>query len=143
MGSYHGKAGFDTFTHYKSIVNKKTWMDLPVRYQLPESSESFLKLFSDKKSDIPVIIPVPQPGIMPDYFYISSSFLYLDTASSASARKDREPKITITSSSRACSIVLLTADRILSAASTEGFIFSTVSFSFFAESAWDYPGSPL
>lgn len=33
MGSYHGKAGFDTFTHYKSIVNKKTWLDLPMRYQ--------------------------------------------------------------------------------------------------------------
>ena len=33
MGSYHGKTGFDTFSHYKSIVNKKTWMDLPMRYQ--------------------------------------------------------------------------------------------------------------
>lgn len=33
MGSYHGKAGFDTFTHYKSIVDKKTWLDLPMRYQ--------------------------------------------------------------------------------------------------------------
>lgn len=33
MGAYHGKAGFDTFTHYKSIVDKKTWMDLPMRYQ--------------------------------------------------------------------------------------------------------------
>ncbi|MEG0829314.1 MAG: aldehyde dehydrogenase [Anaerovoracaceae bacterium] len=33
MGSYHGKVGFDTFTHYKSIVDKKTWLDLPFRYQ--------------------------------------------------------------------------------------------------------------
>ena len=33
MGEYHGKAGFDTFTHYKSIVDKKTWLDLPMRYQ--------------------------------------------------------------------------------------------------------------
>ncbi|MDO4976257.1 MAG: aldehyde dehydrogenase [Eubacteriales bacterium] len=33
MGSYHGKTGFDTFTHYKSIVDKKTFMDLPMRYQ--------------------------------------------------------------------------------------------------------------
>lgn len=33
MGSYHGKEGFRTFTHYKSIVDKKTWMDLPMRYQ--------------------------------------------------------------------------------------------------------------
>ena len=33
MGSYHGKAGFDTFSHHKSIVDKKTWIDLPMRYQ--------------------------------------------------------------------------------------------------------------
>ena len=33
MGCYHGKAGFDAFSHTKSIVDKKTWMDLPMRYQ--------------------------------------------------------------------------------------------------------------
>ena len=33
MGAYHGKTGFDTFTHYKSIVDKKTWIDFPMRYQ--------------------------------------------------------------------------------------------------------------
>ena len=33
MGSYHGKDGFNTFSHYKSIVDKKTWIDLPMRYQ--------------------------------------------------------------------------------------------------------------
>ena len=33
MGAYHGKRGFDAFTHYKSIVDKKTWLDLPMRYQ--------------------------------------------------------------------------------------------------------------
>ena len=33
MGSYHGKDGFRTFSHYKSIVDKKTWLDLPIRYQ--------------------------------------------------------------------------------------------------------------
>ncbi len=33
MGAYHGKAGFDCFTHYKSIVNKSTKIDLPMRYQ--------------------------------------------------------------------------------------------------------------
>lgn len=33
MGSYHGKNGFDTFSHKKSIVDKKTWLDLPMRYQ--------------------------------------------------------------------------------------------------------------
>ncbi len=33
MGAYHGKAGFDTFSHRKSIVRKETWLDLPMRYQ--------------------------------------------------------------------------------------------------------------
>ena len=33
MGAYHGKAGFDAFSHTKSIVDKKTWVDMPVRYQ--------------------------------------------------------------------------------------------------------------
>ena len=33
MGAYHGKRGFDAFTHYKSVVDKKTWLDLPMRYQ--------------------------------------------------------------------------------------------------------------
>ena len=33
MGAYHGKAGFDTFTHYKSLVHKKAHPDLPLRYQ--------------------------------------------------------------------------------------------------------------
>ena len=33
MGAYHGKEGFEVFSHTKSIVDKKTWMDLPMRYQ--------------------------------------------------------------------------------------------------------------
>ncbi len=33
MGSYHGEQGFNAFSHIKSIVNKKTWVDLPIRYQ--------------------------------------------------------------------------------------------------------------
>ena len=33
MGSYHGRAGFDTFSHKKSILDKKQWLDLPMRYQ--------------------------------------------------------------------------------------------------------------
>ena len=33
MGGYHGKRGFEAFSHEKSIVDKKTWMDLPMRYQ--------------------------------------------------------------------------------------------------------------
>ena len=47
MGSYHGKAGFDAFSHRKSIVNKKTWIDLPMRYQPYKSkfNEKLLHFF--------------------------------------------------------------------------------------------------
>lgn len=43
MGAYHGKDGFDAFSHYKSIVDKKTWLDLPMRYQ-PFGSKFYEKL---------------------------------------------------------------------------------------------------
>ena len=33
MGAYHGRVGFDAFSHTKSIVDKKTFLDLPMRYQ--------------------------------------------------------------------------------------------------------------
>jgi aldehyde dehydrogenase (NAD+) len=33
MGSYHGKASFDTFTHFKSIVDKRMWPDPSLRYR--------------------------------------------------------------------------------------------------------------
>jgi len=32
MGNYHGKAGFDCFSHHKSILRKPTWMELPLKY---------------------------------------------------------------------------------------------------------------
>ena len=32
IGSYHGKASFDTFSHYKSVLNKGLWFDLKFRY---------------------------------------------------------------------------------------------------------------
>ena len=46
MGAYHGKAGFDAFSHRKSIVNHKTWLDLPLRYQ-PDSpwAQKLIRLF--------------------------------------------------------------------------------------------------
>lgn len=31
MGAYHGKVGFDCFTHYKSTLRKGTWFELSVR----------------------------------------------------------------------------------------------------------------
>lgn len=45
MGSYHGKLSFDTFTHYRSIVKKYNWIDLPVRYH-PYSEKKFRMLKS-------------------------------------------------------------------------------------------------
>lgn len=46
MGSYHGKWGFDTFTHYKSIVDKKIFLDLPMRYQpYNEMKDKLIRLF--------------------------------------------------------------------------------------------------
>ena len=47
MGSYHGKDGFDAFSHYKSVVDKKLWLDLPMRYQPYKSklNERLLQIF--------------------------------------------------------------------------------------------------
>ena len=43
MGAYHGKTGFDAFSYHKSIVDKKTNIDLPIRY-CPYKKESYKKL---------------------------------------------------------------------------------------------------
>ncbi len=32
MGSYHGKAGFEAFSHYKTILNKPSWFELFLKY---------------------------------------------------------------------------------------------------------------
>lgn len=47
MGSYHGRAGFEAFSHTKSIVDKKTWLDLPMRYQpyTNKTYEGLLRFF--------------------------------------------------------------------------------------------------
>lgn len=46
MGSYHGKTGFDTFTHEKSIVEKSSFIDLPMRYQpYTKKHEKLLRKF--------------------------------------------------------------------------------------------------
>jgi aldehyde dehydrogenase (NAD+) len=46
MGNYHGKGSFDTFTHYRSIVKKSTWLDIPIRYR-PYSNmkDKLLRIF--------------------------------------------------------------------------------------------------
>ena len=46
MGGYHGRTGFETFSHFRSIVDKKTWMDLPIRYQrYSRMKERLLRVF--------------------------------------------------------------------------------------------------
>lgn len=40
MGAYHGKVGFETFSHRKSIVKKSTRIDLPMRYRPYGSGKS-------------------------------------------------------------------------------------------------------
>jgi aldehyde dehydrogenase (NAD+) len=42
QGAYHGKAGFDAFTHKKSVVKTATWFDLKQKY--PPYSAGALKL---------------------------------------------------------------------------------------------------
>ncbi|NEV94178.1 aldehyde dehydrogenase [Psychroflexus sp. YR1-1] len=48
LGNYHGKASFETFTRKKSIVNRKTWLDIPIKYPPythVDSFKSFMNLF--------------------------------------------------------------------------------------------------
>ena len=45
MGKYHGKAGFDNFTHYKSILKRPFWLDLNFRYPPYKLDLSLLQKF--------------------------------------------------------------------------------------------------
>ena len=43
MGVYHGKDGFNAFSYEKNIMDRKTWLDLPLRYQ-PYNKKKNLKI---------------------------------------------------------------------------------------------------
>ncbi len=43
MGAYHGKASFDTFSHYKSVVDKLNIIDVDARYQ-PYTDKKYKKI---------------------------------------------------------------------------------------------------
>ncbi|WP_414527376.1 aldehyde dehydrogenase [Nodularia chucula] len=43
IGSYHGKASFDTFSHYKSVLKNSFWLDLDWRYAPYKNKLSALK----------------------------------------------------------------------------------------------------
>lgn len=46
MGSYHGYDSFTTFSHFKSIVHKANWLDLPFRYQpYTKKKDKIIRLF--------------------------------------------------------------------------------------------------
>ena len=46
MGQYHGKYGFETFSHLKSIVDKPFFPDIPIRYQpYTAFKERLIKMF--------------------------------------------------------------------------------------------------
>jgi aldehyde dehydrogenase (NAD+) len=43
MGAYHGRAGFDAFSHQRSFLRRATWLDLPFRYPPQKLSLAGLK----------------------------------------------------------------------------------------------------
>lgn len=43
MGSYHGKAGFDTFSHFKTVIAKPSWSDNFIKY--PPYRQFNLRIF--------------------------------------------------------------------------------------------------
>ncbi len=43
MGAYHGRAGFDAFTHQRAVLRRATWLDMPFRYPPPKLSVAGLK----------------------------------------------------------------------------------------------------
>lgn len=47
MGSYHGKSSFDTFTHYRSVMFRATWLDPSSRYPPYQANNlDFIKKFT-------------------------------------------------------------------------------------------------
>ena len=49
IGSYHGKFGFNDFSHFKSMVIRKTGIDIPIRYApYNEGRLKFLRKYFDK-----------------------------------------------------------------------------------------------
>ena len=43
IGKYHGKASFETFSHYKSLYKNPFWLDINWRYPPYKGKLSFLK----------------------------------------------------------------------------------------------------
>ncbi len=43
MGAYHGRAGFEAFSHQRAVLRRARWMDTPFRYPPPKLSLAGLK----------------------------------------------------------------------------------------------------
>lgn len=48
MGAYHGRWGFETFSHKKSMVKKGNWLDIPIRYAPYPKNYEWLKKVLDR-----------------------------------------------------------------------------------------------
>ena len=51
MGAYRGKFSFDTFSHLKPVLRKKSMIDLPFRYGPYPKSINFIRKMLDKIKD--------------------------------------------------------------------------------------------
>ncbi|MGD9678654.1 MAG: aldehyde dehydrogenase [Vulcanibacillus sp.] len=45
IGSYHGKSGFETFSHKKSVLKQTTLFDIPLRYPSTKNALKMVKMF--------------------------------------------------------------------------------------------------
>ncbi len=45
IGAYHGKSGFEAFSHRKSIIRSGTWLDIPIKYPPFAGKLKWLRLF--------------------------------------------------------------------------------------------------
>jgi acyl-CoA reductase-like NAD-dependent aldehyde dehydrogenase len=43
LGAYHGRAGFDAFSHDRAVLRRATWLDTPFRYPPQKLSLAGLK----------------------------------------------------------------------------------------------------
>ncbi len=43
IGAYHGRLGFDSFSHQKAVVKKANWLDIPLRYAPYGGKLKFIK----------------------------------------------------------------------------------------------------
>ncbi|MBL7994775.1 aldehyde dehydrogenase family protein, partial [bacterium] len=45
QGAYHGKSGFEVFSHRKGITRSGTWLDLPVKYPPYKNKLKWIRMF--------------------------------------------------------------------------------------------------